>query len=58
VVRRAVTKPGVTEPISADLERVMRALKLGRMLEGLPEWLTLARQQHVSHAALLDEIRQ
>ena len=57
-MRRAVTKPGVTEPISADLERVMRALKLGRMLEGLPEWLTLARQQHVSHAALLDEIRQ
>jgi DNA replication protein DnaC len=49
-----VTKPGVTDPISADLKRVMRQLKLGRMLDTLPERLTLARQQHLSHAAFLE----
>jgi DNA replication protein DnaC len=49
-----VTKPAVTDPISADLKRVMRQLKLGRMLDTLPERLTLARQQHLSHAAFLE----
>jgi hypothetical protein len=49
-----VTKPAVTDPISADLKRVTRQLKLGRMLDTLPERLTLARQQHLSHAAFLE----
>jgi DNA replication protein DnaC len=49
-----VTKTGVTDPISADLKRVMRQLKLGRMLDTLPERLTLARQQHLSHVAFLE----
>ena len=53
-----VTKPTndavVTDPISADLKKVMRQLKLGRMLDTLPERLTLARQQHLSHAAFLE----
>lgn len=48
------TKPIVTDPISADLKRVMRQLKLGRMLDTLPDRLTLARQQHLSHAAFLE----
>jgi DNA replication protein DnaC len=44
----------VTDPISTDLKRVMRQLKLGRMLDTLPERLVLARQQHLSHAAFLE----
>lgn len=48
------TKPVVSDPISTDLKRVMRQLKLGRMLDTLPERLTLARQQHLSHAAFLE----
>jgi DNA replication protein DnaC len=32
----------------------MRQLKLGRMLDTLPERLTLARQQHLSHVAFLE----
>ena len=49
-----VTKTAVTDPISADLKRVMRQLKLGPMLDTLPERLTLARQQHLSHVAFLE----
>jgi DNA replication protein DnaC len=49
-----VTKQVVSDPISADLKRVMRQLKLGRMLDTLPERLTLAKQQHLSHAAFLE----
>ena len=48
------TKDVVTDPISPDLKKVMRQLKLGRMLDTLPERLTLARQQHLSHAAFLE----
>ena len=48
------TKPVVTDPVSADLKKVMRQLKLGRMLDTLPERLILARQQHLSHAAFLE----
>nr|WP_244187445.1 AFG1/ZapE family ATPase [Mycobacterium gastri] len=48
------TKPIVTDPISTDLKRVMRQLKLGPMLDTLPERLVLARQQHLSHAAFLE----
>lgn len=47
------TKPAVTDPISTDLKNLMRQLKLGRMLDTLPERLTLAHQQHLSHAAFL-----
>lgn len=50
------TKPVVTDPISTDLKQVMRQLKLGRMLDTLPERLTLAHQQHLSHAAFLELI--
>ncbi|MEY8017407.1 ATP-binding protein [Mycobacterium servetii] len=48
------TKPIVSDPISTDLKNVMRQLKLGRMLDTLPERLTLAHQQHLSHAAFLE----
>ncbi len=49
-----MTKSIVRDPISPDLRRVMRQLKLGRMLDTLPERLTLARQQHLSHVAFLE----
>jgi hypothetical protein len=49
-----VTKPIVREPITADLKKVLRQLKLGQMLDTLPERLTLAKQQHLSHAAFLE----
>jgi DNA replication protein DnaC len=52
-----VTKPAndvVTDPISTDLKKVMRQLKLSPMLDTLPDRLTLARQQHLSHVAFLE----
>ena len=33
---------------------MLRRLKLGKMLDTLPERLTLAKQQHLSHAAFLE----
>jgi len=42
-----------TEIISADLKAVLRRLKLSRMLDTLPERLTLARQQKTAHQDLL-----
>lgn len=44
----------VVDPVPADLKRVMRTLKLGKMLDTLPERLALAKQQHVSHVAFLE----
>ena len=52
-----VTKPPkdvVSEPISTDLKKVMRQLKFSPMLDTLPDRLTLARHQHLSHAAFLE----
>lgn len=42
-----------TEIISPDLKAVLRRLKLSRMLDTLPERLTLARQQQMPHQDLL-----
>ena len=41
------------DPISADLKTVLRRLKLSRMLDTLPERLTLARQQKMPHQDFL-----
>lgn len=52
-----MTKPVkevVNDPISTDLKKVMRQLKLSPMLDTLPDRLALARQQHLSHAAFLE----
>ena len=38
-----MTKTIVQDPISPDLKQVLRRLKLGKMLDTLPERLTLAR---------------
>lgn len=42
------------DPVSADLRQTLRNLKLGRMLDTLPERLTLARQQQMPHADFLE----
>jgi hypothetical protein len=36
------------DPISPDLRTVLRRLKLSRMLDTLPERLSLARQQQLA----------
>ena len=41
-------------PISPDLRATLRALKLGQMLDTLPDRLTLARQQNMTHADFLE----
>jgi DNA replication protein DnaC len=48
------TPPAVTDPISPDLKQILRALKLGKLADTLPERLTLARQQHLAHADFLE----
>jgi DNA replication protein DnaC len=53
----AAQKPppaALTDPISADLKQILRALKLGKLLDTLPERLTLARQQQLPHADFLE----
>jgi DNA replication protein DnaC len=42
-----------SDVISTDLKNVLRRLKLGKMLETLPERLVLARQQKMAHEDLL-----
>jgi hypothetical protein len=49
-----VTKTIVQDPLSPELKRIMRQLKLGPMLDTLPERLILARQRHLSHMAFLE----
>jgi hypothetical protein len=45
-----------TDVISPDLTTVLRRLKLSRMLDTLPERLTLARQQKMPHQDLLLQV--
>jgi DNA replication protein DnaC len=52
MARSTTTAPG--DPISPDLKATLRALKLGRLLDTLPERLALARQQHLAHADFLE----
>ncbi|MDT5034379.1 MAG: hypothetical protein QOC94_4550 [Actinoplanes sp.] len=51
--RKPTTAPVLSDPISADLKQTLRALKLGKLLDTLPERLTLARQQNLPHADFL-----
>lgn len=44
----------LTDPVSAELKQVLRALKLGKLLDTLSERLTLARQQRLAHADFLE----
>jgi DNA replication protein DnaC len=42
------------DAVSPDLRTTLRALKLGQMLDTLPDRLTLARQQKMTHADFLE----
>jgi hypothetical protein len=42
------------DAVGPDLRTMLRALKLGQMLHTLPERLTLARQQQMTHADFLE----
>jgi DNA replication protein DnaC len=44
----------LTDPVSPDLKRHLRTLKLGQLLAVLPERLTLARQNNLPHADFLE----
>jgi hypothetical protein len=44
----------MTDPVSPDLRRHLRALKLGQLTETLPERLVQARQQKMPHADFLE----
>ena len=46
----------IRDAVSPDLRATLRALKLGQMLDTLPERLTLARQQKMAHADFLELI--
>lgn len=52
--RRAAGTAVLADPISAELKQVLRTLKLGKLLDTLPERLTLARQQQLPHADFLE----
>lgn len=52
--RRTTTAPVLPDPVSADLKQLLRTLKLGKLLDTLPERITLARQQNLPHADFLE----
>jgi DNA replication protein DnaC len=52
--RKTAAAPVLADPISADLKQILRTLKLGKMLDTLPERLTLARQRNLPHADFLE----
>jgi DNA replication protein DnaC len=52
--RKQATAPVLVDPVSADLTTLLRALKLGKLLDTLPERLTLARAQQLPHADFLE----
>ena len=39
----------MTDPIAPDLKTAMRRLRLGKLLDTLPERFALARQQKMAH---------
>jgi DNA replication protein DnaC len=48
------TPPALPDPVGVDLRQLLRALKLGKLLDTLPERLALARQQQLAHADFLE----
>src|SRR6266702_1693106 len=52
--KTTASAPVLADPVSTDLKTLLRALKLGKLLDTLPERLTLARQQQLPHADFLE----
>jgi DNA replication protein DnaC len=48
--------PALPDPVSPELKQLMRTLKLGKLLDTLPERLALARQRQLAHADFLELI--
>jgi DNA replication protein DnaC len=44
----------ITDPVSPELRQILRTLKLGKLMDTLPERLTLAKQQQLPHAEFLE----
>ena len=44
----------LTDPLSRELRTILRTLKLGKLLDTLPERITLAKQHHLPHAEFLE----
>ncbi|MGH9206260.1 MAG: IS21-like element helper ATPase IstB [Acidimicrobiales bacterium] len=44
----------LTDPLNPELRSILRSLKLGKLLDTLPERITLAKQQHLPHADFLE----
>src|SRR4051812_33301313 len=53
---RTSAAPALPDPVSAELKQVLRTPKLGKLLDTLPERLTLARQQNLPHADFLEVV--
>ena len=45
-----------TPSVSVDLKRILSALKLGQMMDTLPERLLTARQSSMSHVDFLEMV--
>jgi DNA replication protein DnaC len=52
--RSTSTPPAQRVEVSGELKALMRRLKLGRLLDTLPERLALARTQHLPHHEFLE----
>jgi DNA replication protein DnaC len=48
------TPPALPDPLSTDLKALLRALKLGKLIDTLPDRLALARSQQLPHAEFLE----
>jgi len=46
--------PPLPDPVSGELKQLLRALKLGKLIDTLPDRLALARQQQLAHADFLE----
>src|SRR6478735_2772366 len=50
------THRGATDPVGADLLRLLKTLKLGALADTLPERAALARQHKLSHIGFLETL--
>ena len=54
MARTSPPAPVLADPVSGELKTILRALKLGKLLDTLPDRLALARTQQLPHADFLE----
>jgi hypothetical protein len=54
MARNLATPPLLIDSVSGELKAILRSLKLGKLLDTLPDRLALARQQKLPHADFLE----